>query len=106
MSQLNNSFGSGGMSLALSEPQFSHFFQYLKGDMSGLPIVKAVNHIGDQGDGVWVLNKSTHINASGVVVEKCNQEYVWLMEALATCISIQSIVPSIQTPLSSNILNP
>ena len=42
MTQINASFGSGGMTLALNESQFALFFQFLKEDVSTIPIVQAV----------------------------------------------------------------
>ena len=52
MTQINASFGSGGMTLALNDSQFALFFQFLKEDVSTIPIVQAVTHIGGQVDGV------------------------------------------------------
>ena len=59
MAQLNGSFGSGGMSLALNEAQFSSFIQHLKdeGNQTGLPIKKAACNIG--------LQPSEHVDTRG-----------------------------------------
>ena len=60
MSQINNSFGSGGMSLALNDMQFSLFVQFLKNEgHNALPIRKAVTFVGRQKDNpVWVLGSN------------------------------------------------
>ena len=51
MSQINNSFGSGDMSLAMSEAQFAQFFHFLKEQQEEkLAIVKAVSYVGEQAD--------------------------------------------------------
>lgn len=118
MCQLNNSFGSGGMSLAMSEAQFSMFIQYLKNSISKLPIVNAVTHVGEQSDGVWVFNKTTQINSSGevtttefgeageILVQE-NQEYIWLEEAFSdrNSISVDQLIPTITLPTDSGILH-
>ena len=108
MAQLNNSFGSGGMSLALSEAQFSLFFQFLKNDVANLPIVKATTHVGEQSDGIWVLNKSTQIDGDGELITQENQTYVWLEEAFIdkyANLSLSHMVPKVIIPLTSNILS-
>ena len=48
MSQLNGSFGSGGMTLSFNDTQFSAFIQQLKneGNSRGLPIKSAACNIG------------------------------------------------------------
>jgi len=63
MGQLNSSFGSGGMTLSLTEPQFSCFIQYLKdeGSSRGLPIQKAARHIGLQPGDIWVLGEDVQV---------------------------------------------
>ena len=74
MAQLNNSFGSGGTTLAMSEAQFSLFFQLLKKDVAKLPVAKSTTHVGEQSEGVWVLNKTTQIDADGDLIAKDIQE--------------------------------
>ena len=62
LSQLNNLFGSGAMSLAFNDAQFSSFIQFLKQEnMGNLAIRKAVARVGKQPDGVWVLAPEIHI---------------------------------------------
>ena len=96
------------MSLALSEAQFSLFFQFLKKDVANLPIVKATTHVGEQSDGIWVLNKSIQIDADGEPITQENQTYVWLEEAFIdkyANLSLSHLVPKVITPLTSNILS-
>jgi hypothetical protein len=73
MQQINNSFGSGGMSLALNEMQFASFFQHLKNNnLHGtLPIKKAASIIGlqvDSNEPVWVLNKDLQLSLDGEII--------------------------------------
>ena len=101
MTKLNNSFGSGGMTLALNEAQFSQFFQFLKHNISCLPKVKAVSHVGEQKDGVWVLNKSTQMNEAGEVIPEASQQYVWLEEAFTeknASISLSQLISEAKIP--------
>ena len=64
IAQLNNSFGSGGMSLAFNDNQFSLFLQFLKKEAGrNLPIRKAVTVIGKQGNSsVWILGRDLHLD--------------------------------------------
>lgn len=56
MSQINSSFGSGGMTLALNDVQFSALIQHLKDEQRSLPIKKAACTIGLQPCGkIWVF---------------------------------------------------
>ena len=96
------------MSLALSEAQFSSFFQFLKEDVESLEIVKAVTHIGGQSNGVWVLNKETQINADGEVIPKQDQEFIWMGETLAErypSLTFSEFTPTVTLPLDSTILS-
>ena len=107
MSQINNSFGSGGMSLAMSEAQFAQFFQFLKEQKEKLPIVKAVSYVGEQvgPEPVWVLNEKVQIGSDGQPVHPDKQKFIWLEEAFPfTGISLEQLIPSIKYPLNSNVL--
>lgn len=103
LAQINNSFGSGGMSLALNETQFSSFIQFIKTD--GLPIKKAALIIGLQNNGaVWVLGKDLHISREGEIIDPV---YTWLDDMISEglySIRLEEVLPSIKLPLSSSIL--
>ena len=79
MSQVNNSFNSGGMSLALNDNQFSSFIQFLKDEsLQTLPIRRAADIIGLQDDSnKWVLG-NLEIDTNGKVVQSDDRQYVWL----------------------------
>ena len=79
LSQLNNSFGSGGMSLAFNDAQFSSFIQYLKQEsMGSLTIRKAVGIIGRQSDNVWVLGPDIQIDVDGNVIPPNERSHLWM----------------------------
>jgi len=66
MSQINSSFGSGGMSLALNEMQFGAFIQHLKTQCrtQTFPMKKAACVIGLQPcKQVWVLGDNIQVGA-------------------------------------------
>lgn len=64
MAQINSSFGSGGMTLALNDVQFSALIQQLKDKQMGkeLPIKKAACTIGLQPCGkIWVFTGDVQV---------------------------------------------
>ena len=64
MSQINSSFGSGGMSLAMNDLQFAALLLYLKSnsECTGTSIRKAACVIGQQPCGnVWVMGKDLQV---------------------------------------------
>ena len=108
MAHLNNSFGSGGMSLAFNDMQFSAFIQFLKADHGQhLPIYKAACTIGQQPClKEWVLGKDVIIDSDGKAIPQGQSQYIWLDATLLgdSAIPSQEVMPSIQLPLSSSIL--
>ena len=63
LSQVNSSFGSGGMSLAMNDLQFAGLILHLKGNQQGMPIKKAACVIGKQPcTDVWVLGKELQVS--------------------------------------------
>ena len=75
MKQINSSFGSGGMGLAMTEVEFSSFMIYLKlkPTSSPMPIRKAVTVIGEQNCGkVWVFGYSLHSLNNTVTLRSIN----------------------------------
>ena len=63
LSQINSSFGSGRMSLAMSDLQFARFILHLKRNQQGMPIRRAACVIGQQPcTNVWVLGKELQVS--------------------------------------------
>ena len=65
MKQINSSFGSGGMALAMTETEFGSFLMFLKSNVprEGIPILKAAAVIGQQPCGkVWVMGKDVQVS--------------------------------------------
>ena len=110
LGQINNSFGSGGMSLAFNEVQFSSFVQFLKLQSRGqLTIQKAVTIIGQQ-PGVplmWVLGKDLHIDGQGSTIEASERTHMWMdltLQAGLGSITLQEFLPTIASPLGTEVL--
>ena len=73
MSQINSSFGSGGMSLALNEQQFGSFLQFLKNHAGPLPIRKVACVIGLQPCGkIWVMNDNVQVIDIQIIYSYCS----------------------------------
>ncbi|XP_019862513.1 PREDICTED: uncharacterized protein LOC109591165 [Amphimedon queenslandica] len=112
MQQLNNSFGSGGMSLALNEAQFSCFIQFIKNECMGtLPIKKAATIVGMQqhSDELrYVLGPEIELDVEGKVVKDDDRIYVWLegilMDKVPPSIELDEVWPTIKLPINSLIL--
>ena len=69
MSQINSSFGSGGMSLSMNDLQFSAFLLYLKQEKEDIPIRKAACIIGQQPcNKVWVLGKDLQVSNHACII--------------------------------------
>ena len=101
MSQVNSSFGSGRMTLALNEHQFALFIQFIKNSVTTLPILKAASIIGLQPNNeVWVVSEDMQINIEGNQIPGNSREYVWLpdiiAEGLPPSIRLTDLIPQIK----------
>lgn len=105
LTQINNSFGSGGMSLAFNETQFSSFIQFLKKQHQ---LKKAVKMIGMQDDNTWILGEDLQIDDNGTCIPESRRTHIWLNdmieEGLGT-ITLKEVKPVIATPLDESMLN-
>ena len=109
MSALNNSFGSGGMSLAFNETQFASFIQFLKDQNStDMDIKVAAHNVGLQPCGkVWVLGKSLQIDSDGKEIDATKHSYLWLPDIIPQIgnITMQRLLPTISLPLTTTSLS-
>ena len=83
------------------------FVQYLKRKSSDLSTKKAVIHPGRQPNGIYVLNKSVHIDEEGNIIDVSNSDYVFLSrdlvydgEKFAAC----DLTPDITLPLDDSVI--
>jgi len=106
MAQLNNSFGSGGMTSSLDSNQLIEYFQYLQRSASSTFTVKqAVMFTGMQQDGVCVLNEHLFINSDGnLIQDESENSLVWLDKDFvfdSDKIKSVDICPTIKLPLTA-----
>lgn len=107
MGQINNSFGSGGMTLALNEAQFASFVQYLKLE-EDINIRSAAAIVGQQKcNEVWVMGRDVQIDGDGNIMPLNTSPYIWLDKALGEVgiIPVGDLLPSVVTPLSTDCLS-
>ena len=105
MAQINQSFGSGGMTSGLDNTQLIEFFQHLQRTIAEpLPIKKVVIHTGMQPDGSCIINKNTFVSSDGTLMDCDNSQYTWLDKDLISDgdkIRSVDISPNIVHPLSN-----
>ena len=107
MTQINNSFGSGGMSLALNEAQFQQFVQFMKDHVSSLPIREAVSIVGhNKNHSVWVFNDHIQTNANGEVLSEDEHRLIWHESSIkenlrSTRVQLDEVIPRITLPLQT-----
>lgn len=104
MNQINQSFGSGGMTTAFESNTLIEFVQYLQRSHEGaMPIKKGVLVPGLQEEGICVLNESTFINAEGELIDAAECNLVWLSRDIvheSSKVRSKDITPKILCPLS------
>ena len=108
MLQVNNSFGSGGMTSGLEGGQLVDYFQYLQRSLeTPLPVKKAILYTGIQPDGSCVINDKTFISPDGILLNAEESDYVWLGKEIffdSDKIKTIDIAPQIPLPLSTTPL--
>lgn len=84
MSQLNATFGSGGMSCGFNDSQLTSFVHFLQHQSHPIPVKHAAMIVGRQpNSNVWVFNPNTQVDAEGQLIPYDNKaaKYVWLDRA-------------------------
>lgn len=104
ISQINFSFGSGGMTCGFDNNQLVEYFQHLlRSNPDQLPVKQGVLSTGMQPDGSCILNGNTFISSAGVLMDPKDSPYVWVDKECvcdAEKIRTTDISPRIVTPLS------
>lgn len=65
---IRTTFGSGGFVCSLSDKELSEFHQFMENSFSfedRSKVKKGLQWVGQQPDGIWVLNEGVHINQDG-----------------------------------------
>ena len=65
MQQINFSHSEGGLTCSFNDYQLSEYIQHRRRNTGKLPVKHAVDHVGPQPDGSWVLGPSLFISITG-----------------------------------------
>ena len=78
MTQLNYSFGEGGLTCGFNDFQLAEYVQQKIRNSGKLPKIKAVKQVGIQKNGTWVLGPKVYIDASGNLLDPSMSRFVWI----------------------------
>ena len=78
MQQLNNSFKEGGLTCSFNDFQLSEYIQQKRRKAGRIPVKRAVERVGPQRDGTWVLSPSAYINDDGLLIDADHSKYTWI----------------------------
>ena len=78
MQLINHSFIEGGLTCSFNDYQLSEFIQQKLRKAGKLPVKKAVNAVGQQDDGTWVLGPNLYMNGQGELVDPDLLKYMWV----------------------------
>lgn len=78
MQLINHSFVEGCLTCSFNDYQLSEFMQQKLKKAGKLPVKKAVNTVGQQDDGTWVLGPKLYINGLGELVNPNLLKYKWI----------------------------
>lgn len=77
MQQINFSH-KGGLTCLFNDYHLAEFIQNSKSKSGNLSIKSAVEHVGPQSDGSWVLGPSLFIDKEGVLQNPATSKYSWI----------------------------
>ena len=75
---LNSSYKIGCLHLGMNDTQLSDFFQEKKRNTESVPKKRAVNSVGRQADGTWVLSEEVHLDDNGEIIPGEMSSFVWI----------------------------
>lgn len=75
--QINASFG-GGLTCSLNDYQLSEYVQHRLRRQGKLPVKYAVEKVGPQSNGWWVLGSDVCISSSGKLHDPLESNYIWI----------------------------
>ena len=101
MAQINFSHNQGGLTCSFNDYQLSEYIQQRRRTAGRLPIKHAVERVGPQADGSWVLGPSLFFNRQGALLDPDESMYAWLGNVYeGPGIAPQSSACPIKLPLS------
>ena len=105
MHQINFSHREGGLTCSFNDYQLAEFIQQRRRKAGRLTIKNAVEHVGLQADGTWVLGPSLFFSGQGTLCDPSQSKYAWVGNIyIGPGIADHSSACSIELPLSLNPL--
>ena len=106
MQQINFSSKEGGLTCSFNDFQLSEFIQQKRRKAGKLPVKTAVNKVGPQSDGSWVLGPHLYFDCNGRLLESDRSQYLWISHLYeGPGIAHQSTACPIKFPLSQDPLH-
>ena len=78
MAQLNFSYKFGGLTCSFNDYQLAEFIQQRRRSAGRLPVKIAVENVGPQKDGTWVLGPYLFCDKSGTLLIPDESKYAWI----------------------------
>ena len=101
MSQLNFSHSYGRLTCSFNDYQLAEYIEHRRRAAGQLPVKYAVERVGPQGDGSWVLGPALFFNRRGELLDPEESSNAWLGDIYKwPGIAHQSIACPIKLPLS------
>jgi hypothetical protein len=105
MQQINFSYYEGGLTCSFNDYQLAEFVQHKRRDSNELATKTAVEHVGPQLDGSWVLGPELFINSEGILQTPSESKYAWIGDLYeGPGIAHHKTACKIDLPLSTNPL--
>ena len=102
---LNSSYKLACLQCSFSDKELGEYIQFKKCEASRLPKKYAVQTVGQQADGSWVLASNAHLSQTGNVIDLENSQYVWLGDIFCgPGVALACDACTIELPLTTNPL--
>lgn len=78
MQQINFSYSEGGLTCSFNDYQLAEFIQHRRRESGQLLVKNAIEHVGRQLDGSWVLGPGLFLDNKGVIQDPSESKYAWI----------------------------
>lgn len=75
---LNSSFKAACLQCSFSDKELGEYIQFRKRKATKLPRKYAVEKVGLQPDGSWVMGSMTHLSSTGEILDEGCSQYIWI----------------------------
>ena len=105
MLRINFSQSQGGLTCSFNDYQLAEYIQHRRRSAGKLPVKVAVESVGPQLDGSWVLGPDLFFNSQGTLEDPDDSKYAWIGHLYeGPGIAHHSTACSVQLPLSTSPL--